>query len=459
MFGRVEIGQYRNYGTSDDPCCNNLILRFLSFDHRLEQKSFATVHTPYSFYTLSSTVWMYQDFETYPSGLPASPGSNILAEGVSDPFSKPNILTLHCADAVDPRGRYPVDLDQRISQQFLSPLPCESNYYDDLPPSLTASLPQGDLSMSPAAMFLSSFSPSLSSCAPLPDDEGQIVAGHVLGPIVGHGGFSTIRTASSPTGDTVAVKIVRRGDLTKQPDPDACRRRLDQEAQVWASLQHEHILPLFSPEHTPYADYFITQYCPAGSLFDILKRDGRPALPQDDVGTMFRQVVRGLQYMHEVAGYVHGDIKLENVMVDEMGVCKIGDFGMARKIGETDDVHQLDHHTGLSQSRKPAKQGLHTHLSLIRHTKAHGSRNTSRHRNSTPVQNTLSPSPGQVYQQGSLPYAAPELLLPQIGTPYLPHPAQDIWALGVMLYTLLTGRLPFMDSFEPRLQMKILNGT
>ncbi|KAI0655420.1 kinase-like domain-containing protein, partial [Cubamyces menziesii] len=333
-----------------------------------------------------------------------------------------------------------------------------------------------DLSSSPAALFLSAFSPTASQLTLAPDDEGSVVAGYTLGPIVGHGGFSIIRTASSAQGGTVAVKIVRRSELDKQPDPALARKSLEREATVWASLNHEHILPLFTVNHTPYAEFFVTLYCPAGSLFDILKRDGRPALPQDDAGMMFRQVVRGLRYMHEVAGYVHGDLKLENVLVDEMGVCKIADFGMARKIGESDDDEDSEEDEergvtpadGLHRSRTTSQGPTHARRSLGRQAGLpallHLKRRHAgpRHRNSSPYPSANTPSPtvpNRCFAPGSLPYAAPELLLPpNSSTAYAANPAQDIWALGVMLYALLTGKLPFSDSFEPRLQMKILHG-
>ncbi|KAG6841023.1 hypothetical protein C0991_002571 [Blastosporella zonata] len=310
-------------------------------------------------------------------------------------------------------------------------------------------------------MFLSAFSSPRPS-APLPDEEGHVVSGYTLGSIIGHGAFSTIRRAFSPSGDVVAVKIIRRSDYFKRGgDPALSKKRIKHEARVWETLSHEHILPLFSAAHTAYADYFFTLFCPAGSLYDILKRDGHP-LPQDDVGMMFRQVVRGLRYLHEVAMFVHRDIKLENVLVDESGVCRIGDFGLAKRIGEIDEDEEEVHEQQQNESFQHGHATVHRAASLLVPGTRVGPKASSlhahltRHRNSTSSVHT--PPATVKFQPGSLPYAAPELLLPQNG-PLIPHPSQDIWALGVLLYTLLTGRLPFADSFEPRLQMKIMNGT
>ncbi|KIP02985.1 hypothetical protein PHLGIDRAFT_499534 [Phlebiopsis gigantea 11061_1 CR5-6] len=374
-------------------------------------------------------------------GLPEEVDEQDVGQKISDEFFLSPMHAFKSSSAPDPAA------DPFFSPSYSSPLVSQSDFAET------------DLSASPAALFLSAFSPTVAP-ASLPDAEGEVVAGYVLGPVIGHGGFAIVRSAASPQGGTVAVKIVRRADLDKQANPERARAALDHEAAVWASLSHEHILPLFTSSHTPYADFFVTLYCPAGSLYDILKRDGRPALPQDEAGRMFRQVVKGLRYMHEVAEVVHRDLKLENVLVDEMGMCRIGDFGMAKRIGESDgdDEDRPTPRVGRAQTvrqKRPAnRQALHNgltpHMSLLRHHSG------PRHRNSSPLPGAAEASQTQVYAAGSLPYAAPELLTSSSSRHALT--AQDMWALGVMLYVLLTGRLPFADSFEPRLQMKILAG-
>nr|GAT43969.1 CAMK/CAMK-unique protein kinase [Mycena chlorophos] len=370
--------------------------------------------------------------------------------------------------------------------------------------------PEPELASSPAALFLSAFSPVAEQRMEL-KIEGSVVGGFTLGPIIAHGAFSTIRRASAvTTGAVVAVKIVPRTHVLSTPET---RKRLQNEEEIWTSLSHEHILPLFAAVHTFENDYFVTQLCPAGSLFDIM-RGGVPS--RDDAGRMFRQIVRGLRYLHCEKRLVHRDIKLENVLVDEAGVCRIADFGMAKSIDEDDQEDEEGPDESLAvpiPKSQSAPLGRAVSLAVPRHRAAGRDRTTS-------VPAVLPRTTETEFQPGSLPYAAPELLGPPkvsltassslstkgrhghgsagtvkgnsaflsrqatmdsvasisssdsststktnesvpipITSSTHPQPAQDIWALGVLLYALLTGNLPFVDAFEPRLVLKILGGT
>jgi MAP/microtubule affinity-regulating kinase len=338
-----------------------------------------------------------------------------------------------------------------------------------------------DLSSSPAARFLSGFySPATMSpmsppraLSPEPDEAGVQVAGFVLDQEIGRGGFSVIRRATSVAGGSVvAVKIVRAPSSNNDEHAKERREQMAREVEIWTRLSHEHVLPLFSTHSTDRATYLVTEFCPAGSLFDILKA-GKPSM--DDAGMMFRQVVRGLRYLHDVARVVHGDMKLENVLVDEFGACKIADFGMARTISDSPDQSDsaLDSSSDENEpvgtasssfaatstsARRQTIQGLSVHLSLMR---------PNRHARPSMPTRMLTTSQlkaaRQHVQPGSLPYAAPELLMPVTSRRQRKHghsgPGQDVWAVGVMLYVLLTGAFPFADAFEPRIRRKILAGT
>lgn len=297
-------------------------------------------------------------------------------------------------------------------------------------------------SASPASLFLAKYTPA--SPLPMPDDEGQEIGDYVLGKEIGYGGFSSIREAFTLSGATRisrAVKIVRRSVSGKnENENEALQAEFEHEVEVWRSLSHKYILPLIAVYNSDFATFAITQLNTGGTLFDVV-RNNRSGIEPRLARRYTFQLAAAIRYLHEDMHIVHRDLKLENCLVDRSGPeshetggkLLLCDFGLAdyvtsdsKNISAPQAVHPSSHVQGAGHDpRTPSTVPAHA----------------------------LGPSDTSTSLAGSLPYAAPELL--ESGHGVLSTPA-DMWAYGIVSYALIVGKLPFNDSFAPRLRMMIL---
>jgi serine/threonine protein kinase len=116
--------------------------------------------------------------------------------------------------------------------------------------------------------------------------------------------------------------------------------RFEREAQMIASLNHAHILKVFDYGRQDDVIYLVMELLRGGSLADVL-RNG--ALRPDVVARALDQIAPALDYAHR-KGIVHRDLKPQNLMLDEAGNVLLTDFGLAKLVNETSAMS----HTGLA---------------------------------------------------------------------------------------------------------------
>lgn len=290
---------------------------------------------------------------------------------------------------------------------------------------------------SPASMFLSMWSgeETREMPAPKPDDEGQMVGtDYVLGKPIGFGGFSVVKEAYKVEehGEPrmLAVKIVKKQlpDRSEQEN-DEVQAEFDHEVHVWRYLNHPNILSLDAVYETDYATFCFTKFAIGGTLFDLV-RQNRNGIDMNLVRKYAFQLACALRYLHEDARVIHRDIKLENCLLDPVDspdgtkssnliLC---DFGMAEWM-KTDNGPDSPDEYGDSADRPPPRP--------------------------------IGPAGSSTSKAGSLEYASPELL---ISTDGVISPAVDIWAFGVVVFSMIVGSRPFQDSFQPRISGNITAG-
>ncbi len=226
---------------------------------------------------------------------------------------------------------------------------------------------------------------------------GQTVAQYAVGEILGQGGMGAVyRAHQTGLNRDVAFKVLPPS-LAQQPE---FIERFSREAQTAARLEHPNIVPIYDYGTYGGLSYVVMRLLTGGSLAERLsyrmKTDkGLPSL--NEVASILRGLGSALDYAHS-RGVIHRDIKANNVMFDDQGTPFLVDFGIAKITTAT---------TGLT---------------------------------------------GTGIAMGTPSYMSPEQWKGESVTP-----ATDQYALGVMTYHMLTGRLPFEATTPYALMNKHLN--
>jgi len=210
---------------------------------------------------------------------------------------------------------------------------------------------------------------------------------------LGEGGMGVVYKAEDARLRRTVALKFLKADLLRGPDGEASKERFLREARAAARLDHPNICTVYDVGEWEGGTFLAMAYCDGPSLRD---RTRSGPLPVDEVIHIGLRVARGLEEAHR-RGIVHRDIKSANIMSTSSGDVRITDFGLA-KIAEG---------------------------------------------------TTLTRSGGTV---GTAAYMAPEQLR---GEPS--DERADLWSLGVVLYEMATGELPFRADHEPALLYSILN--
>jgi serine/threonine protein kinase len=210
---------------------------------------------------------------------------------------------------------------------------------------------------------------------------GYMLGQYRLGELIGRGGMASVYRARQESMDRDVAIKIMSPELSRNAEFAA---RFEREARVIAKLQHPHILPVIDFGRSEYV-YLVMRLVSGGSLSERLRQT---TLTLRQVNQFLGQIASALEYAHQ-RGVVHRDLKPDNVLLDEQDNAYLTDFGIAKMLA-----------------------GTTTSASLT--------------------------STGTV--MGTPAYMAPEQWRSE------PVDARtDIYALGIILYEMLMGTLPFQS--------------
>ncbi|MCU0497315.1 MAG: protein kinase [Anaerolineae bacterium] len=166
------------------------------------------------------------------------------------------------------------------------------------------------------------------------DFSGQTFGNYTLIELIGQGGMGTVYRARQTNLNVDRAVKVLPAEFAKQP---GYVERFNREAETAAALEHPNIVPVFDYGTQRGNTYLVMRLLTGGTLSDrmIQRHQSKNPLPSlGEVAQMLQQVASGLDYAHK-RGVIHRDIKDSNIMFDDQGNAYIADFGIAKLMDAT----------------------------------------------------------------------------------------------------------------------------
>ncbi|CCI43883.1 unnamed protein product [Albugo candida] len=223
--------------------------------------------------------------------------------------------------------------------------------------------------------------------------------------IIGLGAFGkVVQVRHKQTGEILAMKIVSNNVIVKKNSV----AYLQAERDIMTKINHPFLVSLRYAFQTASSVYLVMPFVAGGELFHHLSKQG--LLLEDTAIFYAAEIVLALEHLHS-QGIIHRDLKPENVLVDDDGHIRLTDFGLAKEMANEEDSTKT-------------MCGTNGRSIVLLQAKSHK----------------------------CVEYMAPEMIR---GRSY--NKAVDFWALGALIYEMVTGYPPFVHKNKKKLHQKILN--
>lgn len=181
--------------------------------------------------------------------------------------------------------------------------------------------------------------------------EGRQIEHYLVGKLLGEGGMARVyRAVDTSAGRDVAFKVLR----PPYRADEAIRARFEREAKSMARIRHDHVVRIFGLTEAQDPRAIVMELMPGGSLRDRIKntQSGKLGLDIAEAVSLAAQAARGLGAAHRM-GVVHRDVKPSNLLFDHEGRIKVADFGAIRVLEEATWVTTVGQQIGTPAYMSP----------------------------------------------------------------------------------------------------------